>query len=664
MTRIAFVTARRGNYFMTELLAAVSREVAGVGASVVLAYDEFPSLEQADAYVVIPHEYFACAPPAGHPSPAQLRRTIAFCVEQPGTKWFELSHQLARRTGAVMDIERSAAVESRRRGLTVEDFQLGYSAYWDGWHRDENQTRPVDVLYMGSHTDRRARLIASFGASLWDTRAKFVIAPEAPKTRASSDFLIEEVKRIQLRSAKLILNLHRQDSPYFEWCRALEAICNGCVVVSEHSADHRPLVPGEHFVSARPESLGLLARGLVDDPDRLAALRLAAYDFVRREMPMTSSAARLLAIADALGSRRGPLSAIGSRAMLPVRGHALRERTRALAVAAAVKTASKAKELMLQDPDLGHVFRAASELDFQLGKVRAAIKHVALDQLKVERALERGSRAQEGVDVGRPHEVFRTPSYDRVEPRVSILVPLHNYAVEVVDALESVAAAAYDSFELIVLDDSSTDRSRPIVERFLGARPGLPGRLVAQPSNEGLGKTRNALARLARGEFAFFLDADNAIYPTAVGRLVEALEADPKAIFAYGMIEVRTAGKPTGLVSFRRWEPARLRDGNYIDAMALFRRRELIELGGFDEDVRMTGWEDYDLWCRCASRGLHGVLVPQVLSRYRRSGHSMLALTGIDHQVAWSMLVNRYPDVLGGAPIPWHMRSLHPGVAG
>jgi len=64
----------------------------------------------------------------------------------------------------------------------------------------------------------------------------------------------------------------------------------------------------------------------------------------------------------------------------------------------------------------------------------------------------------------------------------------------------------------------------------------------------------------------------------------------------------------------------------------------------------MTGWEDYELWCRCASRGLRGVLVPQILSRYRDSDHSML--------------VNRYPGLLGGAPIPWHMRTLHPAPHG
>ena len=482
---------------------------------------------------------------------------------------------------------------------------------------------------------------------------------EAPKTAAAPDFLVEETKRAQLRKAKVLLNVHRDDSPYFEWCRALEAICNGCVVVSEHTSDCRPLIPGVHFISAGHASLGLLARGLAADPERLSELRLAAYDFVRGEMPMRDAATRLLEIATGLGPGRPPVARLRSAANIPARLHTLRGHVRGASIATAAGVASKAKELILADAELAHIFRGASELDYQLGKLRAALKRVALDELAVRRALERDARSREGVPVDQLIEIAATPSYAAAEPRVSVLVPLHNYAVEIVDALESVAASIQESYELIVLDDSSTDGSRAAVEDFLASRPGLPGRLVAQPYNRGLGRARNALAELARGEFAFFLDADNAIYPSALSRLTEALDADPGALFAYGMIEVRTAGEPTGLVSFRPWEPARLREGNYIDAMALFRRRPLIDLGGFDEDIRMTGWEDYDLWCRCASRGLRGILVPQILTRYRRTEHSLLALAGIDHQVAWSMLVARYREVLGGAPIPWHMRSLH-----
>ena len=78
--------------------------------------------------------------------------------------------------------------------------------------------------------------------------------------------------------------------------------------------------------------------------------------------------------------------------------------------------------------------------------------------------------------------------------------------------------------------------------------------------------------------------------------------------------------------------------------MSLLRRDELVALGGYTEDLRLHGWEDYDLWCRCLERGLRGVLVPQMLARYRRAGHSMLAsVTNLDVSEAESLLRARYP---------------------
>ena len=58
--------------------------------------------------------------------------------------------------------------------------------------------------------------------------------------------------------------------------------------------------------------------------------------------------------------------------------------------------------------------------------------------------------------------------------------------------------------------------------------------------------------------------------------------------------------------------------------MALLRRDQLLDLGGYADDLRLYGWEDYELWCRAAERGLRGVLVPEILMRYRRADHSML----------------------------------------
>jgi len=70
-----------------------------------------------------------------------------------------------------------------------------------------------------------------------------------------ADYLVDGEKFAHLARTKLLVNLHQEHSRSFEWVRVLQAIANGCVVVSEPSLDDQPLVPGEHFVVAAPESI-------------------------------------------------------------------------------------------------------------------------------------------------------------------------------------------------------------------------------------------------------------------------------------------------------------------------------------------------------------------------------------------------------------------------
>jgi hypothetical protein len=72
-----------------------------------------------------------------------------------------------------------------------------------------------------------------------------------------------------------------------------------------------------------------------------------------------------------------------------------------------------------------------------------------------------------------------------------------------------------------------------------------------------------------------------------------------------------------------------------------------LELGGYATDPRLSGWEDYHLWCQCAETGRYGVLVPQVLAWYRRREHSMLCDTESNTIRARSLMRTRFPDLLG-----------------
>jgi len=66
----------------------------------------------------------------------------------------------------------------------------------------------------------------------------------------------------------------------------------------------------------------------------------------------------------------------------------------------------------------------------------------------------------------------------------------------------------------------------------------------------------------------------------------------------------------------------------------------------------LYGWEDYDLWCRCAERGVDGVFLAQIVASYRSSGHSMISMTDISVASAFSVLCERYPKLMAGVTPP------------
>ncbi len=612
---VCFLTASRGNAFMNEILDAMAESVAELGIEVSVVADRYPGFTEDCAYVVIPHEFFRCAPDAGDPAPGHLRRTVALCVEQPGTPWFEDTLHWIKQLGAVSDIRESTAATMRSLGLDAVHVPLGYTRRWDAWRGDEQSSRPYDVVYLGSAEDRRDRLLAGYARTLAPWRACLVVASPEVKPDEGASFLLGARKYELLRSSKVLLNLHRERADGLEWPRVLEAMCNGCVVVTERSVDLAPLRAGTHVLAGRAESLGFLAGRLLDDPDRLAAMRRETYDFVRGELPMSAGAARLAELARTVVARpiaKQPPAKLVHLPPLPV------------------------DTLRLED---------------NVRPLRAALRRLVVEVGEARRELGAFLDGQGALPAdAAPSRVARTAAWPDAPPRVTVAITLHNYAVEVVDALQSVAASDYDDFEILILDDASTDDSVAVVSEYLQARPWLPATLLAQPRNAGLARTRNALTQEARTEFIFVLDADNGLFPHGLGRLVRALDSDPAATFAYPVIAVHEHGVPVGLLSSQDWDPALLRVNNAIDAMALIRRDRLMELGGYCEDPRLRlGWEDYDLWCQVAEHGGHGVHVPEILAWYRRTGHSMLSASNLDHSEMRSLIAARAPRVFSGS---------------
>jgi glycosyltransferase involved in cell wall biosynthesis len=202
-------------------------------------------------------------------------------------------------------------------------------------------------------------------------------------------------------------------------------------------------------------------------------------------------------------------------------------------------------------------------------------------------------------------------------PAVSIIMPTYNRAKAWLEqAVASVQGQTFTDWELIVVDDGSTDGTPELVERLARREPRL--RLHRTP-HAGVSAARNAGLGLARGRFAAFLDDDDVWMPNRLQRQVEYLTKNPE----YGLIYAQAAtvdgeGRIIGLKPGRRaaTDFDGLLDGNCIPMPTVLARRDcLAAVGGFDRSLRIA--EDYDLWLRLARRFPIAYL-PQPLAQYRR----------------------------------------------
>jgi glycosyltransferase involved in cell wall biosynthesis/SAM-dependent methyltransferase len=258
----------------------------------------------------------------------------------------------------------------------------------------------------------------------------------------------------------------------------------------------------------------------------------------------------------------------------------------------------------------------------------------------VDQVLDAGQGAAEAfeLEVARSRRPPVTPpepvraevmaEHDRLEEAlVTVVVPVHNYAELVPEALDSVAAQTLGRLDLVVVDDASIDDSLAVVSTWIAAHADRFNRVVLLhlTENAGLAQARNVGFDAAETPFVLPLDADNALLPDCCERLLAALEGSTAA-FAYPRIrhfgEASDLFPPDHVRGWLPYAPQRLVAGNYIDAMALMRRSAWLAVGGYHDGL--GGWEDYDLWCRLAELGLSGVQVAEDLALYRVHGRSML----------------------------------------
>jgi glycosyltransferase involved in cell wall biosynthesis len=236
------------------------------------------------------------------------------------------------------------------------------------------------------------------------------------------------------------------------------------------------------------------------------------------------------------------------------------------------------------------------------------------------------------------------------QPLVSVIIPNYNHTRFIPYAIRSVLAQGYPHYEIIVVDDGSTDDSREVVARF-----GDKVHYIWQ-ENQGLAGARNTGIRAARGELIGLLDADDEWHPNYLEEMVALSGEYPEAAVFYCMaqcMDVNGRGLPQFVggpaVDPKLLYQVLLRSNFIIPSTVMFRRKAILDSGCFDAGLRSC--EDWDLWLRLLSKGTI-VGASKSLARYRVH-ESSLSINVEGMHTATKKVVEKHFGGEEGDPSSW-----------
>ena len=205
-------------------------------------------------------------------------------------------------------------------------------------------------------------------------------------------------------------------------------------------------------------------------------------------------------------------------------------------------------------------------------------------------------------------------------PTVSVIIPTYNSAQYVVEAVESVLAQTWQDFEILVIDDGSTDETEQVLRRYKN-----PVRYLHQ-SNGGVAVARNRGIQESRGRYLAFLDADDTWLPDKLEFQINELQKHPQTQACYSAFTIVDADlNPLGISRSQRQNSALedlLTHGNIIGSICtvLCERSLFDEVGGFDP--KLSQCADWDMWVRLAAH-TEFLYLDEPLVTYRQHSTNM-----------------------------------------
>ena len=189
---------------------------------------------------------------------------------------------------------------------------------------------------------------------------------------------------------------------------------------------------------------------------------------------------------------------------------------------------------------------------------------------------------------------------------ISVIIPVYNQGEKLRGCLDSLLAQTFKDFEVIVVNDGSTDKSGEISnlfgDKFKQAE--IDYKIIEQ-ENKGAPRARNRGWQDSRGDYLFFCDADVVLDKNCFAEMINALKNNPDAAFAYSSF--MWGNKLFKLQSFDR---GKLKQAPYISTMSMIRTKNF-PLTGWDESLKK--FQDWDLWLTIGEQGGRGIWIDKPL---------------------------------------------------
>ncbi|WP_417612396.1 glycosyltransferase family 2 protein [Owenweeksia hongkongensis] len=201
----------------------------------------------------------------------------------------------------------------------------------------------------------------------------------------------------------------------------------------------------------------------------------------------------------------------------------------------------------------------------------------------------------------------------------SIIIPVYNAAKTLADTLESIAAQTYPHFEVICVNDGSTDRSAEILQKWNKANPKIDFTLINQ-KNGGLGNARNRAIRASKNPWVAFIDADDIWLPNKLAEISSNLTKNQADVIYHSFTTFGgSRDRNRDIFPIHSIEDL-LTKGNPLMPSAVVIRTGLLLEFPFSEDPTVHGAEDFDLWLRLLQANKKFKHLDKPLTKYRETG--------------------------------------------